>query len=65
LTREGDRRWVTLAIDVPASATGQHIVTLETQVQGTGHFAWGLFRDVQFKEAVGSEAGARVPRLQP
>jgi GT2 family glycosyltransferase len=48
LTREGDRRWFSLAMDVPASAAGEHVVTLETRVQGTGHFAWGLFRDVQF-----------------
>ena len=49
LTKEGDRRWVSVAVDVPASTTGQHIITVETQVQGTGHFAWGLLRDVQFQ----------------
>jgi GT2 family glycosyltransferase len=48
LTRQSDRRWFSLAMDVPASTTGEHVVTLETRVQGTGHFAWGLFRDVQF-----------------
>jgi hypothetical protein len=51
LTREGDRRWVSLNVDVPASASGHHAISLETQVQGTGHFAWGLFRDVQFRAA--------------
>jgi hypothetical protein len=47
--REGDRRWFSLAMDVPESGTGAHVLTLETRVQGSGQFAWGLFRDVQFQ----------------
>jgi hypothetical protein len=48
LTREGDRRWVALQLEVPASPSGQHVVVVETRIVGTGYFAWGLFRDVRF-----------------
>jgi hypothetical protein len=48
-SRVGDRRWVSLALDVPASTGGSHALVLETSVVGTGYFAWGLFRDVEFR----------------
>jgi SAM-dependent methyltransferase len=59
LTRPGDRRWVSMSVDVPASTTGQHIVTLDTQKLGTGYFAWGLFKDVTFRERNDGKDGVR------
>jgi GT2 family glycosyltransferase len=56
LTRQGDRRWFSLTMDIPASTAGAHVLTLETRLQGTGHFAWGLFRDVQFHMSDRSDA---------
>jgi glycosyltransferase involved in cell wall biosynthesis len=47
--RVGDRRWISLVLDVPASTQGSHTLVLETSVVGTGYFAWGLFRDVEFR----------------
>lgn len=47
--RVGDRRWVSLALDVSASPEGSHTLVLETSIVGTGYFAWGLFRDVEFR----------------
>jgi hypothetical protein len=47
--RTADRRWVSLALDVPASTGQSHALVLETSVVGTGYFAWGLFRDVEFR----------------
>jgi hypothetical protein len=38
-----------LVLDVPASTQGSHTLVLETSVVGTGYFAWGLFRDVEFR----------------
>ena len=52
LAREGDRRWVSFRLDVPASQSGQHDLTIETRSVGTGYFAWGLFKDVRFTPAI-------------
>jgi hypothetical protein len=46
--RPSDQRWIDLAIDVPASPTHQHVVTLETQAVGAPLFGWALFKDVRF-----------------
>jgi hypothetical protein len=49
LAREGDRRWVSLQLEVPASPSGEHVVMVETRSVGTGYFAWGLFKEVRFR----------------
>jgi hypothetical protein len=45
---EPDRRWVELNIDVPASATDHHLVTIETSVVDVDWYCHALFRDVVF-----------------
>jgi GT2 family glycosyltransferase len=45
---ENDRRWVELAVDVPASASGHHALTLETRAVGVEWYCHALFRDVTF-----------------
>ncbi len=50
-TRAGDRRWVSLALDVPAASGPSHTLILTTGVVGTGYSAWGLFKDVEFRAA--------------
>lgn len=50
-TRAGDRRWVSLALDVPAASGPSHRLVLATGVVGTGYSAWGLFKDVEFRAA--------------
>ncbi|MEO8070456.1 MAG: glycosyltransferase [Acidobacteriota bacterium] len=44
-----DRRWVPIALDIPASGTGHHVVRLDTETIGPPFFAWALFRDVRFQ----------------
>jgi len=46
--RQTDRRWVEIALDVPASDTGHHSLRLETQPIDSANFGWALFRDVKF-----------------
>ena len=46
--RPADQRWIEVAIDVPASPTERHVVTLETQAIGAPRFGWALFKDVRF-----------------
>jgi GT2 family glycosyltransferase len=45
---EHDRRWVELSLDVPASASGHHALTLETRAVGVDWYCHALFRDVTF-----------------
>ena len=45
---EPDRRWVELAIDIPASATDHHQLTIETRPVGVDWYCHALFRDVVF-----------------
>jgi GT2 family glycosyltransferase len=44
---EHDRRWVELAVDVPATGS-HHTVVLETKWVGSHWFCWALYRDVTF-----------------
>jgi SAM-dependent methyltransferase len=46
--RESDRRWVEMEVDLPATASGTHELTLETRTLGAPDFAWALFRDPVF-----------------
>ncbi|MCC7044669.1 MAG: class I SAM-dependent methyltransferase [Acidobacteria bacterium] len=46
--RDSDRRWVELALDLPASRTGAHVITLSTEATNGEAFAWALFRDLAF-----------------
>lgn len=46
---EPDRRWVNLHVDVPASATDHHVVTIETRAVGVDWYCHALFKDVVFK----------------
>jgi GT2 family glycosyltransferase len=52
--RQSDRRWVEWTADVPASATGRHLVTLETQGIDRITYGWAMFRDVTFTADVRS-----------
>lgn len=45
----GDRRWVEISLDVPASRSGFHQLTLSTQGPHGVTFNWALFRDVVFE----------------
>ena len=47
---EPDRRWVDLALDVPASATDHHLVTIGTRAVGVDWYCHALFRDVVFRQ---------------
>jgi hypothetical protein len=46
--RPTDRRWVEIALDVPASDAGHHVLRLETQPIDSANFGWALFRDLRF-----------------
>jgi GT2 family glycosyltransferase len=46
--READRRWLDVALDVPASSTGEHQLTVETAALAGSDFGWALFREVTF-----------------
>lgn len=46
--QEGDRRWITVDLDVPASLTDHHVVTLQTRTFGEPAHARALFRHVTF-----------------
>jgi hypothetical protein len=54
--RDADRRWVNIALDVPASATGTHVVTLETRGPEGTDFGWALFRNLAFIALVATPA---------
>ena len=47
---EPDRRWVEIALDVPASATDHHQLALETRAVGVDWYCHALFRDVVFRK---------------
>ncbi len=46
--READRRWIDITLAVPASATGEHLLTMETQAVGAPSYGWALLKDVRF-----------------
>ncbi len=46
--RAADRRWVSLTLDVPESASGAHVVTLESQSIDEPNYGWAVFRTVTF-----------------
>jgi 2-polyprenyl-3-methyl-5-hydroxy-6-metoxy-1,4-benzoquinol methylase len=45
--KPGDRRWVEVTMDLPASPDGTHVVTLSTRADTPAH-GWALFRDLTF-----------------
>jgi 2-polyprenyl-3-methyl-5-hydroxy-6-metoxy-1,4-benzoquinol methylase len=46
--RHTDRRWVDLALDLPASRADAHVITLSTEATNGEAFGWALFRDLVF-----------------
>lgn len=49
--REGDRRWVEVAMDLPATTAAERRLVVETQSVGSDRFVHALVRDVQLFDA--------------